>query len=93
MRQDLFAYFQAGYFNSPRFSNDPIGEFLSWPPDLSSLAEDRFVVGTANEVRAELNRYEDELGCDYLICILRHPAGPGHDEVVNQLRVIGEVRR
>jgi alkanesulfonate monooxygenase SsuD/methylene tetrahydromethanopterin reductase-like flavin-dependent oxidoreductase (luciferase family) len=92
-RQDLFTYFQAGYFNSPRFSNDPIGTSLSWPPALSSLAADRFVVGTANEVRAELGRYEDDLGCDYLICILRHPAGPGHREVVDQLRAIGEVRR
>lgn len=92
-RADLTAYHQAGYFNSGRFAHDPVATRLTWPPDLTSLAEDRFIVGTSQEVRTALHRYEHDLGCDYLICILRHPAGPEHRVVLEQLRSLGDIRR
>ncbi len=50
---------------------------------------DRFIIGSASEVAAEIRRYRDELGIDELVLRLAHP-GVSHGRQMQALRSLHE---
>ncbi len=50
---------------------------------------DRFIIGSADEVAAEICRYRDELGIDELVLRLAHP-GVSHERQLKALRTLAE---
>jgi alkanesulfonate monooxygenase SsuD/methylene tetrahydromethanopterin reductase-like flavin-dependent oxidoreductase (luciferase family) len=55
------------------------------------LAEDRWLIGSAAEIHAQLDRWEAELGVGYVLLRLRTRGQPPHAVVLDQLRAFGEV--
>ena len=53
------------------------------------LARDRFLVGTPEEVVAEVRRYQERLGVDWMLFRMQWPGMP-HAQVVRQLELFGE---
>ena len=53
------------------------------------VAPNRLICGTPNDVVAEIKRYEREIGCQYLIFMLRHPTGPSHQETMKCIELLG----
>ena len=52
------------------------------------LARDRFLLGTADDVVGEINRYESELGVDYMIFRMQWPGMP-HRQLLRQIEIMG----
>ena len=65
----------------------PDGVTFSVPFD--ELARDRFIIGSPDDVIAEIKRYREELGVDYLILRLQWPGMP-HENVMKQLQLLGK---
>ena len=65
----------------------PEGVTFSVPFD--ELARDRFIIGSPDDVIAEIKRYREELGVDYLILRLQWPGMP-HENVMKQLQLLGK---
>lgn len=42
------------------------------------------------EVTTEIKRYEREIGCHYMILMLRHPTGPSHQETMKCIELLGK---
>ncbi|HEX9040026.1 MAG TPA: LLM class flavin-dependent oxidoreductase [Trebonia sp.] len=82
-------YFQAGGY-SPLV--DP------WITELDSIdgftyekvAADRFIVGSPEHCISEIERWHEELGCDYFVMRFRHPAGPDHGKALASMKLFGE---
>lgn len=49
----------------------------------------RLICGTPDEVVADMKRYEREIGCQYMILMLRHPTGPSHQETLKCIELLG----
>lgn len=54
------------------------------------LAEERWLTGDADRIRAELDAWERELGIEYVLLRLRTQGRPSHEAAVEQLRAFGE---
>jgi alkanesulfonate monooxygenase SsuD/methylene tetrahydromethanopterin reductase-like flavin-dependent oxidoreductase (luciferase family) len=86
-------YLHLGFFSSGRFNS----QWEPWVKDVQSDAEwtfdrvapNRLLCGTPGEVIAEIKRYEREIGCHYMILILRHPTGPSHQETMKCIELFG----
>lgn len=86
-------YLHLGFFSSGRFN----AQWEPWVKDIKSDAEwsfdrvapNRLICGTPDDVVAELKRYEREIGCQYMILMLRHPTGPGHQETMKCIELLG----
>jgi alkanesulfonate monooxygenase SsuD/methylene tetrahydromethanopterin reductase-like flavin-dependent oxidoreductase (luciferase family) len=65
----------------------PEGESLSVPYE--ELVRDRFVVGTPEDCRAELARYERELGVNYFLMRPQWPGVP-QKRVLEQIELLGQ---
>jgi alkanesulfonate monooxygenase SsuD/methylene tetrahydromethanopterin reductase-like flavin-dependent oxidoreductase (luciferase family) len=82
-------YYEAGGYS-------PLAD--PWISELGSTAEftydkvaaDRFLVGSPEHCIAELERWYEELGCDYFVLRFRHPSGPDHEKAVAAMRLFGE---
>lgn len=64
----------------------PEGESLSVPFD--ALARDRFIVGTPDECRADIDRHARLLGVSHFIFRLQWPGMP-QDDAMKQIRLLG----
>jgi hypothetical protein len=53
-------------------------------------AKDRFMVGSAQDSLEQLQMWQREIQPDYLILRMRHPGGPGHQRVVDFVKLFGE---
>ena len=40
-------------------------------------------------VVAEIKRYEQAIGCQYMVLMLRHPTGPSHQETMRCIELLG----
>lgn len=88
-----FFYLRLGFFSSGRFNAD----WEPWVREVKSddewtfdrVAPNRLICGTPDEVVAEIKRYEHEIGCHYLIFMLRHPTGPSHEETMRCIELFG----
>ena len=86
-------YLHLGFFSSGRFNS----QWEPWVKDVKSDAEwsyervapNRLICGTPNDVVAEIKRYEREIGCQYMILMLRHPTGPSHQETMKCIELLG----
>jgi len=86
-------YLRLGFFSSGRFNS----QWEPWVKDVKSDAEwsfdrvapHRLICGTPDDVVAELKRYEREIGCQYMILMLRHPTGPSHQETMKCIELLG----
>ena len=54
-----------------------------------ACAPNRLICGTPDEVVADIKRYEREIGCQYMILMLRHPTGPSHQETLQCIELLG----
>ncbi|MGH7960956.1 MAG: LLM class flavin-dependent oxidoreductase, partial [Candidatus Binatia bacterium] len=87
-------YLRLGFFSSGRFNAD----WEPWVRDITSddewtfarVAPNRLICGTPDEVVADIKRYEREIGCQYLIFMLRHPTGPSHEETMKCIELFGK---
>lgn len=70
-REECGPYVTAQYERYARW-----GLFGGATGDFEALARDRFLVGDAETVIAELKRLQQELGLEYLICRFRFPGMP-----------------
>lgn len=79
------------YFELGRYDGDPRVGNLSAADELTleAIAEDRFVIGSVDDVVSQLRRYRDEAGADRVVLRLGHPAGPDHDAIMNVIELIG----
>lgn len=59
------------------------------PDDFAALSRERFVVGGVDRCVAELQRYRDELGVNYVICRLALPGLP-HLRALDAIRLFGQ---
>lgn len=59
------------------------------PGDFAALSRDRFIVGGVDRCVAELQRYRDELGVNYVICRLALPGLP-HLRTLDAIRLFGQ---
>jgi alkanesulfonate monooxygenase SsuD/methylene tetrahydromethanopterin reductase-like flavin-dependent oxidoreductase (luciferase family) len=82
-------YFQAGGYS-------PLAD--PWIAELNSIDEftyekvaaDRFIVGSPEHCISEIERWHEELGCDYFVLRFRHPAGPDHGKALASMKLFGE---
>ncbi len=51
---------------------------------------DRFIAGTPEHCREQLQMWQKEIQADYLILRMRHPGGPDHNRVVAAIKMFGE---
>jgi len=87
-------YLHLGFFSSGRFN----ARWEPWVKEVKSDAEwtfervapNRLLCGTPDEVIAEIRRYEQEVGCQYMILMLRHPTGPSHHETMECIELFGK---
>jgi alkanesulfonate monooxygenase SsuD/methylene tetrahydromethanopterin reductase-like flavin-dependent oxidoreductase (luciferase family) len=56
---------------------------------LDRLAPGRFLYGSPEDVRAEVDEWRALTGCEYLALRFRHPGGPSHAETMEALRRFG----
>jgi len=56
---------------------------------LDRLAPGRFLYGSPEDVRAEVEEWRALTGCEYLALRFRHPGGPSHAETMEALRRFG----
>ena len=69
-----------------------------WLNDLKSPAEftldkvrqDRFILGSPEDCIREIEKYERQLGAEYIVLRLQHPSGPPHAKVMEAIRLFGE---
>lgn len=54
------------------------------------VAPDRFIIGSPEDCIAEIERYKEELGADYMVLRFRHPAGPTHEKAMESMKMFGE---
>jgi alkanesulfonate monooxygenase SsuD/methylene tetrahydromethanopterin reductase-like flavin-dependent oxidoreductase (luciferase family) len=86
-------YLHLGFFASGRFN----AQWEPWVREVKSenewtfarVAPNRLICGTPQEVVAEIKRYEREIGCQYMILMLRHPTGPSHQETMKCIELLG----
>ena len=52
------------------------------------LAQDRFLLGSADDVVGEIKRYESELGVDYMIFRMQWPGMP-HRQLLREIEIMG----
>lgn len=86
-------YKNLGFFESGRFNTE-------WEPWVKTVTDDawtfdrvapnRVIAGTPAQVIEEVQRYREEVGCEYLVCYFRHPSGPNHDYTMKCIRNWGE---
>lgn len=82
-------YYQAGGYS-------PLAD--PWITELNStdeftyekVAADRFIVGSPEHCISEIERWHEELGCDYFVLRFRHPAGPDHGKALASMKLFGE---
>ena len=79
------------YFDLGAYTRDPALDSVESSRDLTleAIAEDRFVIGTVDDVVRDLRRYRDEVSADRVVLRLGHPAGPPHEAVMEAIEVIG----
>ena len=56
---------------------------------IDRLAPGRFLYGSPEDVRAEVEEWRELTGCEYLALRFRHPGGPSHAETMEALRRFG----
>lgn len=66
---------------------DEVFEQDEWT--FTRVAPNRLICGTPDEVVADIKRYEREIGCQYMILMLRHPTGPSHQETLQCIERLG----
>jgi alkanesulfonate monooxygenase SsuD/methylene tetrahydromethanopterin reductase-like flavin-dependent oxidoreductase (luciferase family) len=87
-------YLHLGFFSSGRFN----AQWEPWVKEVKSDAEwtfarvapNRVICGTPDDVIADLKRYQREIGCQYMILMLRHPTGPSHQETLKCIELLGK---
>ena len=52
--------------------------------------KDRFISGSAEHCREQLQLWRKEIGADYLVLRMRHPGGPDHKRVIEAIKLFGE---
>lgn len=58
--------------------------------DFEELAEERWLTGEPEEILAELDAWEAELGIEYVLLRIRTSGRPSHEAALEQLRAFGE---
>lgn len=86
-------YKNLGFFESGRFNTD-------WEPWVRTISDEewtfarvapnRAIAGTPEEVVAEIERYRQIVGCEYIVLYFRHPTGPSHSETMKCLELFGK---
>lgn len=86
-------YKNLGFFESGRFNT----EWEPWVRTVTDeewtferVAPNRAITGTPEEVIEEIARYRKVVGCEYIVCYLRHPTGPDHEHTMKAIRLFGE---
>jgi alkanesulfonate monooxygenase SsuD/methylene tetrahydromethanopterin reductase-like flavin-dependent oxidoreductase (luciferase family) len=54
------------------------------------VSQDRLVAGNPDRIVKEIERYRAEIGCEWMILLLRHPLGPSHEEVLRSIELFGK---
>jgi probable F420-dependent oxidoreductase len=93
LRTSHLFYKNLGFFESGRFNTQ-------WEPwvrtvtdeewSFDRVAPNRMIAGTPDEVIDEIQRYRDQMGCEYMILYLRHPTGPSHEHVMRAIELFGD---
>ena len=94
VREFHLFYLRLGFFSSGRFNT----KWEPWIKEVKSedewtyerVAPNRLLCGTPDQVIADLKRYEQEVGCQYMIFMLRCPGGPGHEETMRCIKLFGK---
>ena len=63
------------------------------PEGFVNLAEDRFIVGTAEACAQEAFTMAERADADVVVLALRHPGGPDHEHTVRGIRALGNAWR
>lgn len=86
-------YKNLGFFESGRFN-------AQWEPWVRTardeewtyerVAPNRVIAGTPEQVISEIQRYRQEVGCEYIIFYFRHPTGPDHRATMRCIELFGK---
>jgi alkanesulfonate monooxygenase SsuD/methylene tetrahydromethanopterin reductase-like flavin-dependent oxidoreductase (luciferase family) len=81
----LLTHYQAyaGRLKHPIISTENAGRLES----ASDVGQDRFVIGSPDDVIEQLQAYSEEFGVDHIICGLAS-GGPPHAQVMKQLKLL-----
>lgn len=82
-------YHRAGGYNP---AVDPWLNDLKSPAEftLDKVRQDRFILGSPEDCIREIEKYERQLGAEYIVLRLQHPSGPPHAKVMEAIRLFGE---
>jgi alkanesulfonate monooxygenase SsuD/methylene tetrahydromethanopterin reductase-like flavin-dependent oxidoreductase (luciferase family) len=59
------------------------------PLRFDDLAADRFIIGSAAQCLHQVRECAALTGADVVVLTLRHPGGPGHEDVLEAIRALG----
>jgi alkanesulfonate monooxygenase SsuD/methylene tetrahydromethanopterin reductase-like flavin-dependent oxidoreductase (luciferase family) len=91
---------ETAYIESQPYLEGKYAAYASWGQDKAlpgdesfsipyeDLARDRFLLGTADDLVSEIQRYEAELGVDYMIFRMQWPGMP-HQQLLRQIEIMG----
>ena len=79
------------YFDLGAYTRDPALDSVGSSRDLAleAIADDRFVIGTVDDVVRDLRRYRDEVRADRVILRFGHPGGPPHEAIMEVIEIVG----
>jgi alkanesulfonate monooxygenase SsuD/methylene tetrahydromethanopterin reductase-like flavin-dependent oxidoreductase (luciferase family) len=60
------------------------------PEAFGELADDRFVIGSAQACASQVNDIAARTGADIVVLTIRHPGGPSHGAVMDGIAALGE---
>ena len=91
---------ETAYIESQPYLESKYAAYASWGQDKAlpgeesftmpyqDLAQDRFLLGSADDVVGEIKRYESELGVDYMIFRMQWPGMP-HRQLLREIEIMG----
>ncbi len=91
---------ETAYLESQPYLENKYAAYAAWGQDKAlpgeesftvpyqQLAQDRFLLGSPDDVVKEIRRYEEELGVDYLIFRMQWP-GMGQDQLLQEIETMG----
>ena len=75
-------------------ASDPVLRGIASEADIrfDRMVEDRVLVGSAEDCVGQIERWQEEIGLEYLVLRFRqaHATGPRHERIMSALRIFGE---
>ena len=82
---------RGGFIRDPNAHN--VDAATATAEEFYGIAADRWLVGSPERIRAQIERWRTEIGASHFILRFRHPTGPSHRSVIEQIQRFGSAVR